>query len=214
MPARFIAIAGNIGAGKSTMVRFLARRFDLQPLYEPVEDNPYLDDFYRDMAAYAFPSQIFYLTRKYALHSHAQRSGERIILDRTIYEDADIFAASLRARRVFNKRDYATYRELYDVIRDEVQPPDLLIYLRCSVRGLRRRIKKRGRASEMEIPVGYIRRLNQRYEKWFDEYDLGPKAVVETERLNYLTDIIARVDLFEQIDQLMQDPPQSDDAAV
>ena len=206
MPARFIAVAGNIGAGKSTMVRFLARRFGLRPLYEPVEDNPYLDDFYKDMATYAFPSQIFYLTRKYALHSHAQRSEERIILDRTIYEDADIFAASLRARRVFNKRDYQTYRELYDIIREEVQPPDLLVYLRCSVRGLRRRIKKRGRASEMEIPVGYIRRLNQRYEKWFDAYELGPKAVVETERLDYLTDIIDRIDLFEQIDQLLRDP--------
>lgn len=203
MTARFIAIAGNIGAGKSTLVRFLARRFGLNALYEPVEHNPYLDDFYHDMKRYAFASQVFYLTRKFALHVEAQRSEERVILDRSIYEDAEIFAEGLKAQRVLIKRDYDTYRELYSVIRQEVQPPDILIYLRCSVRGLRRRIRKRGRDYEQDIPITYIRRLNQMYEAWFEAYDLGPKAVIETESLDYLTNLIDRVDLFEQIEKLL-----------
>ena len=130
MSARFVAIAGNIGAGKSSLVRFLHGRFGLRPLYEPVGDNPYLDDFYADMKSWAFASQIFYLSRKYALHVAAQRADERIVLDRTIYEDAEIFAEALRSRRVLAGRDYRTYRELYEVIRGEIQPPDLLVYLR------------------------------------------------------------------------------------
>ena len=204
MTARFIAIAGNIGAGKSTLVRFLARRFGRNALYEPVEHNPYLDDFYNDMKRYAFASQVFYLTRKFALHVQAQRSEERVILDRSIYEDAEIFAEGLKAQKVLIKRDYDTYRELYDVIRQEVQPPDILIYLRCSVRGLRRRIRKRGRDYEQDIPIAYLRRLNQMYEAWFEAYDLGPKAVIETESLDYLSDLIDRVDLFEQIEKLLE----------
>jgi len=202
--ARFIAVAGNIGAGKSTMVRFLSRRFGLEPLYEPVDDNPYLDDFYGDMKRWAFPSQIFYLSRKYALHVRAQEASERVILDRTIYEDADIFVEILRQREVIDARDHLTYRELYETICDQIQPPDIVVYLRCSVRGLRRRIRKRGRASERDIPASYIRRLNDAYDHWFETYDRGPKAVIETERLDYLSDIIDRVDLFERIHDLLE----------
>ncbi|MDX9719521.1 MAG: deoxynucleoside kinase [Myxococcota bacterium] len=204
MPARFIAIAGNIGAGKSTMVRFLSRRFALQPLYEPVEANPYLDDFYADMKRWAFESQIFYLSRKFALHAAAQRSEQRIVLDRTIYEDADIFVESLRARHMLTGRDYNTYRELYETIRFELQPPDLVVYLRCSVKGVRHRIRKRGRVSEESIPLAYMQQLHRRYEQWFEGYALGPKAVIETDRLDYLSDIIDRVDLFEQIQDLLR----------
>ena len=153
MTARFIAIAGNIGAGKSTMVSFLSRKFNLNPLYEPVDENPYIADFYEDMRRWAFNSQIFYLSRKFALHLEAQNTDERVILDRTIYEDAEIFVENLKRRRGIDKRDYETYMELYRTIREELQPPDLVIYLRCSVRGVRRRIKNRGRASEMAIPL-------------------------------------------------------------
>lgn len=204
MTARFIAIAGNIGAGKSTMVSFLARRFDLNPLYEPVEDNPYIDDFYEDMERWAFNSQIFYLSRKFALHLEAQKAQQRVILDRSIYEDAEIFVENLYKRRGISKRDYACYNELYQTIRSELQPPDLLIYLRCSVRGVRRRIKTRARASEMAIPLSYIQRLHKSYESWFESYDLGPKAVIETENLNYIRDIIDRADLNEQIETLLK----------
>ena len=164
MSARFIAIAGNIGAGKSTMVGFLSRKFGLQPLYEPVDDNPYIADF---------------------------------------YEDAEIFVENLHRRKGLSKRDYNTYMELYHTIRSELQPPDLLIYLRCSVRGVRRRIKNRGRESEMAIPLTYIQKLHKQYEAWFEQYDLGPKAVIETEKLDYLRDIIHRVDFIEQIEQLL-----------
>jgi len=204
LAARFIAIAGNIGAGKSTMVRFLSRRFGLQPLYEPVDANPYLADFYADMARWAFSSQIFYLSRKFALHASAQRSDQRIILDRTIYEDAEIFVESLRARHMLNTRDFVTYRELYDTIRVELQPPDLLIYLRCSVRGVRRRIQKRGRACEESIPLAYMQQLHRRYEQWFASYALGPKAIIETDKLDYISDIIDRADLFDQIQEMLR----------
>ena len=204
MPARFIAIAGNIGAGKSTMVSFMSRRFGLHPLYEPVDENPYIADFYQDMHRWSFNSQIFYLSRKYALHLTAQKSEQRIILDRSIYEDAEIFVENLHRRRGLDTRDYNTYMELYRTIRSELQPPDLLIYLRCSVRGVRRRIKMRGRKSEMDIPLSYIQKLHAQYEAWFERYDLGPKAVIETEKLDYLRDIIHRVDLIQQVEELLK----------
>ncbi len=186
------------------MVGFLSRKFDLHPLYEPVDDNPYIADFYEDMDRWAFNSQIFYLSRKFALHLQAQKSEQRVILDRSIYEDAEIFVENLRRRRGISKRDYETYMELYKTIRTELQPPDLLIYLRCSVRGVRRRIKNRGRESEMNIPLSYIQKLHAQYEAWFENYDLGPKAVIETEKLDYLRDIIHRVDLIQQIEELLK----------
>lgn len=204
MPARFIAIAGNIGAGKSTMVSFMSKRFGLHPLYEPVDENPYIADFYEDMKRWAFNSQIFYLSRKYALHLQAQKSDQRIILDRSIYEDAEIFVENLHRRRGLDRRDYNTYMELYRTIRSELQPPDLLIYLRCSVRGVRRRIKMRGRKSEMAIPLSYIQKLHAQYEAWFENYNLGPKAVIETEKLDYLRDLIHRVDLIQQVEELLK----------
>jgi deoxyadenosine/deoxycytidine kinase len=203
MSTRYIAIAGNIGAGKSSLVSFLAKRFQLHPLYEPVDDNPYLEGFYEDMKAWAFHSQIFYLARKFALHAAAEKTTGRIVLDRTIYEDAEIFAASLKARRLISRADWGTYRELYEVIREHVQPPDLMIYLKCSVRGLKRRIKQRGREMEQEIPTDYLRQLNQRYDKWFEHYGLGPKAIIETDKMDYLHDLVDRVELIEEIETLL-----------
>ncbi len=204
MGARYVAIAGNIGAGKSSMVGFLSKRFGLRPLYEPVDDNPYLEDFYRDMHGHAFASQIFYLTRKFALHVEAESADDKVVLDRSIYEDAEIFVEALKARRVLNRRDYRTYRELYEVIRAQVRPPDLLVYLHCSVRGLKRRIRWRGRASEQDIPTGYLRSLSQRYDRWFESYDLGPKAMIETDQLDYMHDLVDLVDLIEEIEKLLK----------
>ena len=203
MTARFIAIAGNIGAGKSTLVGFLARQFDLLPLYEPVSDNPYIEDFYKSMERWALNSQIFYLSRKFALHLEAQKSERRVLIDRTIYEDAEIFVENLYRSRFIQKRDYDTYNELYRTIRSELQPPDLLIYLRCSVRGARRRIRKRARESEMAIPLPYIRSLHALYEAWFERYDIGPKAVIETEELDYLRNIFDHVEFIQQIERLL-----------
>lgn len=186
------------------MVRFLSKRFALKALYEPVEDNPYIQDFYEDMERWGFSSQVFYLSRKFALHLEAQKSNERVVLDRSIYEDAEIFVENLYRRKELNPRDYQTYMNLYATIRSELQAPDLMIYLRCSVRGVRRRIKERGRASELAIPLSYIQRLHQSYESWFESYDLGPKAIIETEKKDYLRDIIHRVDIFEQIENLLR----------
>ena len=205
MRTRYVAVAGSIGAGKSTLVHFLSKRFGMRPLYEPVGDNPYLADFYEDMRRWAFPSQVFYLSRKFALHVEAERADDRVVLDRTIYEDAEIFVEVLRRRRVLTGRDYETYRALYEVIRGQIRAPDLLIYLSCSVRGQRRRIRTRGRAMEKDIPLSYLRRLHELYERWYDAYDLGPKAVIYTERLDYLADLVHRVDLIEQIEALLSE---------
>lgn len=204
MQARFIAVSGNIGAGKTTLVKFLSKRFGLEPLYEPVGDNPYLKDFYGDMKRYAFHSQMFYLSRKLALHLKAQRSQSRIVIDRTVYEDADIFARALHTRRVLSKRDFQTYYSFYELIRTELQPPDLVIYLKSSIRGLKRRIRQRGRSEELDMPGSYLKRLNTYYDDWYEGYDLGEKAIIETDKLDYLHDLIDRVDLIEQIEALLE----------
>ena len=201
--AHFIAVSGNIGAGKSSLVGFLSKRFGLRPLYEPVEDNPYLVDFYADMKHWAFHSQMFYLSRKLSLHFDAQSAEGKVVLDRTIYEDAEIFAEALHRRRVLVGRDYRTYRELYELIRGQLQPPDLMIYLRASIRTVRRRIRERGRPEEQNMPRSYLRMLHELYEGWFEAYDLGPKVVIETDELNYLTDLVDRIDLIERIEKLL-----------
>ena len=138
---KFIAVAGNMGAGKSSMVAFLHSRYGFDPVYEPFSTNPYLDDFYSDMRAWAFHSQLYFLTHKFGLHLSLDERPGTVVLDRTIYEDAEIFATNLARGRYMRKRDYETYMELYSTMREALQPPDLLIYLRCETRAIRRRIK-------------------------------------------------------------------------
>jgi len=191
---RFIAIAGNMGAGKTSMVDFLAREYGFEPVYEPYTTNPYLDDFYKDMKRWAFHSQLYFLTHKFRLHRGLNTNPGTVVQDRTIYEDAEIFAENLHRSHAMSKRDYTTYRELYESMREALQPPDLLVYLRCSVRAIRRRIRIRGRPSEMAIPVEYLRGLNGLYEEWVDGYDLSPKIVWDSERMDFVTDL---VDLIE-----------------
>lgn len=208
---RFVAIAGTIGAGKSTLTSFLENRYDVRPFYEPNDSNPYLEDFYRDMAQFAFHSQMYFLSAKFRAHLELAKlldahPGVVFAQDRTIYEDAEIFAASLHASGVMSERDFETYRAMYLAIRDTLPRPDLLIYLRCSVRGSRRRIRWRGRASEQGLDVRYLRRLNAAYESWFDAYDLGPKLVIETEQLDYLRDLVDRVDLVTQLERILARP--------
>ena len=153
MAKRFIAIAGNIGAGKTELTRFLCRRYDLKPFYEPNDQNPYLADFYQDMKTWAFRSQIFFLTHKARLHRSLEKDSGTAIQDRTIYEDAEIFARNLHRQRYIDKRDWATYWELYETINATLKPPDLMIYLRCPVRALKARIKLRGREMEQSNSV-------------------------------------------------------------
>ncbi len=202
-PPKFIAIAGNIGAGKTELTSFLCKKYGLTPFFEPNEQNPYLDDFYRDMKTWAFRSQIFFLTRKFRLHRKLERASGTVVQDRTLYEDAEIFARHLRAQRCIDKRDFQTYWELYESIAEALSPPDLMIYLRCSVRALKQRIQLRGRPMERDIPTSYLRGLNGLYERWFASYQLSPVLALSSDKLDYLTDLVDRVDLFQKIEKYL-----------
>ena len=200
-PKKFIAIAGNIGAGKTELTSFLCKKYGLTPFFEPNEQNPYLADFYRDMKTWAFRSQIFFLTRKFRLHRKVPQSSGTVVQDRTLYEDAEIFARNLHRQGFIDGRDFRTYWELYESIAESLPPPDLMIYLKCSVRTLKRRIQLRGRRIERDIPTAYLRRLNQLYEEWFRSYSTSQVLVLSTDKLDYLTDLVDRVDLFHKIEK-------------
>ena len=182
------------------MVEFLCSRYGVEPVYEPFMDNPYLDDFYQDMGRYAFHSQLYFLTHKFRLHMELNNNAAPVVQDRTIYEDAEIFATNLYRSRKMSDRDYKTYMELYETMKAALQPPDLMIYLRCSVRAIRRRIKRRGRESEQAIPVRYIRNLNTLYEEWIARYDQSPVLIWDSERMDYLTDLVDRLEFQQSLD--------------
>lgn len=198
---KFIAIAGNIGAGKTELTAFLCKKYGLKPFYEPNDQNPYLADFYKDMKTWAFRSQIFFLTHKFKLHRELERSTGTSLQDRTIYEDAEIFAKNLFRQRFIDKRDWQTYWELYENVAAALKPPDLMIYLRCPVKTLKQRIRLRGRKMEQDIPTAYLNRLNALYEDWFTRYSMSPVLVLPTDTLDYLTNLVDRVDLFRQIEK-------------
>jgi deoxyadenosine/deoxycytidine kinase len=198
---KFIAIAGNIGAGKTELTAFLCKKYGLKPFYEPNDQNPYLADFYKDMKTWAFRSQIFFLTHKFKLHRELERQSGTSLQDRTIYEDAEIFAKNLYRQRFIDKRDWQTYWELYENVAAALKPPDLMIYLRCPVKTLKQRIRLRGRKMEQDIPTGYLNRLNALYEDWFTRYNMSPVLVLPTDTLDYLTNLVDRVDLFRQIEK-------------
>lgn len=204
MSDRFIAVAGNIGAGKTSLVRYLASSYGFQPVYEPFADNPYLDDFYGDMRAWAFHSQMWFLAHKYRLHCTLQHQPGTLVQDRTIYEDAEIFATYLYRSRRMSKRDYATYMELYRAMQSQLRPPDLMIYLRCSVRSIRRRIVRRGRPAEQEIPTSYLRKLNHLYEEWMTGWTASPVLVWQTDDLDYLEDLVGHLAFREAMDRFLE----------
>lgn len=203
-PQRFIAVAGNIGSGKSTLVEFLSREYGFRPYYEPNEYNPYLVDFYADMKRWAFQSQMYFLARKLRLHQELTKERHTVIQDRTIYEDAEIFAENLYRQKKMSPRDYQTYRELYDALVRELRPPDVMIYLRCSLPALKKRIKMRGRPEEQSIPRTYLARLQDLYEGWFERYDLSETLVIETDHLDYIQDMVHRLDLFQRIEAALK----------
>lgn len=199
MQSKYIAISGNIGSGKSSLTSFLCRHFGLKPFYEPNDINPYLEDFYKDMKTWAYHSQIHFLTHKFRLHQELERCREAVILDRTIYEDAEIFATNLYRSEYMKKRDFETYRELYKTILKSLRPPDLMIYLKCSIRTLQKRIAERGRAMEKSVPTEYLKSLEKLYQKWISNYDLSPVIVISTDKYDYMSDFITRHDILGQI---------------
>jgi len=182
----FIAVAGNIGVGKSTLVDLLATRLGWAPFYEPVGENPYLADFYANMTAWAFHSQIFFLTRRLLAHRQLVDHPTSAIQDRSVYEDAEIFARNLHLQGHMATRDYETYRELYLVLTRFLPPPDLVIYLRASVGTLQHRIEQRGREYERQIQAGYLEQLNQLYDTWIENFKLCPILTVPADDLDYV----------------------------
>ncbi len=203
---RSIAISGNMGSGKSTLVEFLAGTYDVSPFYEPNDENPYLPDFYKDMKRWAFRSQLYFLSNKFRLHQELDRTPGVVALDRTIFEDAEIFATALHQMRKIDKRDWQTYWGFYQAILDAIKPPDLMIYLRCSMRPLRQRIKLRGRAMEQDVPLAYLKRLERLYEKWIASYEMSEVLVLETDKLDYIHDLVHRLDVMEKIEAVL--PPE------
>jgi deoxyadenosine/deoxycytidine kinase len=198
-----IAIAGNIGTGKSSLVEFLTRTYGIEPFYEPNDENPYLPDFYQDMNRWAFHSQLYFLSNKFRMHQQLERVSGVVVLDRTIYEDAEIFATALHDMRNFTGRDWDTYWNFYQIILEAIRPPDLMIYLRCSMRTLRKRIRLRGRVMEKDIPLSYLKRLESLYDQWVDSYQLGEILILETDKLDYINDMVDCLDVMERVEALM-----------
>ena len=200
---KFIAIAGNIGAGKSTLLQFLTRTYDISPFYEPNDANPYLPDFYKDMRRWAFQSQLFFLSNKFRIHQEADRTPGVVIQDRTIFEDAEIFATALHRMRKIDQRDWQTYWSFYQTILGVIRPPDLMIYLHCSMRTLRRRIRLRGRQMEQDIPLSYLKRLQGLYDQWIENYSLGEILVLDTGKLDFASDLVDRQDVRERVEAVL-----------
>jgi len=200
---RSIAIAGNTGSGKSTLVDFLSRTYDVTPFYEPNDENPYLADFYKDMKSWAFQSQLYFLSNKFRLHQKLDRQSGVVALDRTIFEDAEIFATALYQMRKISKRDWETYQGFYGAILDAIQPPDLMIYLRCSMRTLRKRIRLRGRKMEQDVPLAYLKRLERLYDGWIESYTMSDVLVLETDDLDYIHDLVHRLDVMQRIESVL-----------
>jgi deoxyadenosine/deoxycytidine kinase len=182
----FIAVAGNIGAGKSSLTRLLAERFTWKPYYESVDDNPYLSDFYGDMLRWSFHLQIYFLANRFKSHKQIVESGTSVIQDRSIYEDAEIFARNLYEMGRMTERDYTTYVSLFHVMMTYLKPPDLMIYLRGSVDTLLQKIAKRGRDFEKGIERAYLERLNGHYEDWIRRYTIGPLLIVPSDDLDFV----------------------------
>ena len=194
-----IAIAGNIGSGKTTLTELLAKHFGWEPHYEDVDTNPYLNSFYEDMQRWSFNLQIYFLNSRFRQVIEIRKSGKTVVQDRTIYEDAYIFAPNLHSMNLMSTRDFDNYSSLFNLMSSFIQPPDLLIYLRASVPTMVQQIQKRGREYESSIRLDYLKGLNERYEEWITDYKLGKLLVVDVDNLNieekpeHLGEVIERI---------------------
>ena len=182
-----VAIAGNIGAGKTTLTKLLAKHYRWEPQLEDVVDNPYLDDFYNQMERWSFNLQVYFLNSRFRQVLQIRESGKEIIQDRTIYEDANIFAPNLHAMGLMTNRDFENYRSLFELMESFVQGPDLLIYLRSSIPNLVKQIHSRGREYENSISIDYLSRLNERYEAWIHGYNKGKLLIIDVDNLDFVS---------------------------
>lgn len=195
--AVFVAVAGNIGSGKSSLTRLLSERLGWKPFFESVDDNPYLDDFYRDMRRWAFPLQVYFLSNRFRSHRAITEGAESVVLDRVIYEDAEIFARNLFEIGMMDERDYRNYLALYGVMTDYLEPPDVLVYLEAGVETLLRQISARGRDFELGISREYLERLNTLYAEWIERYTKGTVLKIPSDRVDFVNnpadlDVIVR----------------------
>ncbi|MCA9921789.1 MAG: deoxynucleoside kinase [Anaerolineales bacterium] len=186
MTKYFITIAGNIGVGKSTLVKLLAARNGWDPVFESVTENPYLADFYENMPRWSFHSQVFFLSRRLQQHHELLQRKNSVIQDRSVYEDAEIFAKNLMRQGAMSERDWGCYDDLYQTLGTMLQPPHLVIYLKASVATLRRRIQMRGRDFEQQISDNYLEQLNILYDEWAESFTLSPVLTVDTNQLDYV----------------------------
>jgi deoxyadenosine/deoxycytidine kinase len=185
---KFIAVAGNIGVGKSSLVNLLGKELDWSPVYEPVNENPYLSDFYQNMEKWGFHSQIFFLTHRIKIHQDILLQPNSVIQDRSVYEDAEIFARNLFNQGNLSERDFKTYYELYQTVSSFLPPPDLMIYLQASIPTLQKRINLRNRSYEKEIAPEYLQQLNQLYDQWIESFSLCPVLTIHADDLDYVAD--------------------------
>ena len=181
-----IAIAGNIGAGKTSLTELLAKHYNWEPHYEDVIDNPYLDDFYNHMERWSFNLQVYFLKSRFEQLLSFKENNKTVIQDRTIYEDAHIFAPNLNAMGLMNQRDFNNYKGIFELMESLIQGPDLLIYLRSSIPNLVNKIHKRGREYESSISIDYLSRLNERYEAWISSYDSSKLIIIDVDSLDFV----------------------------
>lgn len=200
---KFIAVAGNIGVGKSTLVKLLSEQLNWIPFYEPVTENPYLEDFYEEMGTWGFHSQIYFLMRRLRIHRKLIDEKGSVIQDRSVYEDAEIFAHNLFLQDAISERDYATYRELYQVLVEFLPPPDLIIYLRASLETLLFRISKRDRSYERTISASYLSELNELYEDWIEGFEMCPVLIVPCDNLDYVAKPQHLAMIIEKINEIL-----------
>ncbi len=182
----FISVAGNIGSGKSSLTKMIAKEFGWVPYYESVQDNPYLSDFYDDMRRWSFQLQVYFLSHRFHTHKKIIDSKKSVIQDRSIYEDVEIFARNLYLMGRMEKRDYMNYRALFYEMVSYLKAPDLVVYLKADVKTLFKQIRLRGRDFEQSIEKKYIERLNRSYKKWINEYNLGKVLVIESDNIDFV----------------------------
>jgi len=196
-----IAIVGNIGAGKTTLTELLAKNYGWEPLYEAVDNNPYLEDFYSDMKRWSFNLQIYFLNSRFRQIVEIQKGSRNIIQDRTIYEDAFIFAENLHDMGLMTTRDYENYQNMFENITSFIRPPDLLIYLKASIPTLVNNIHHRGREYEVGIRLDYLSKLNEKYQKWINGYNLGKLLILDKDNLDFANNTDHMATVVEQIER-------------
>lgn len=208
MKKKYVVLAGNIGAGKSTLVEMMCERFSWKAYYEPVAENPYLERFYGDMKRWAFHSQVYFMTHRVKAHHALAGDPFSVVQDRSIYEDAEVFARNLYEQGHMSEDDYATYRELYRVFTCLLPVPDLVVYLRASVKTLQQRISQRGRGFEASIPDEYLDGLNRLYEDWIESFDLAPVLVVPGDSLDFVANSADLHRILDRVEERLSDRQQ------